>query len=163
MIPVDAMLENWRSRPRHEQMILGGLASAVVVVFVFLALFQPAMFYYRDAGRNLAAASYEAGLVHDTVVHALRLLATAAPEPVADAPALTALLNNSAGKAGIVLSRLEARDETTVTVWLDGVEPQRLFDWLSNLKKRHGVAVSVADITAEPGKPTIQAQLQIKV
>ena len=153
-----AMVEPyWQRLSVREQGLVMAAGVLLACVALWLGVAQP-MLAWRDAARAAyagnAADQYEitAGIARYQALQAYETGGTAEREPV------RSVVAGSANRAGIVLSRVLPDEAGRLNIWIEGVDPARLMQWLETLSRDHGVIVVRAGLERS-GEDLLRAQL----
>lgn len=165
---VGKLISQYDQLPRRDQQALTVLAIAVLLGFLYFAVWRPAASFHDNAlAERENAAELLAWL--EANESALERLSTAGGQGSAavDAPpdgrALMALVTRSAGEAGLSLQRFEPSGDNAIRVWLEGVPYATVAGWLEELNSGHGVQVDQAsmDRQQDPGMVSVRLTLTL--
>ncbi len=148
-------VEWWRARSTREQSLLLMCGALAAVMFVYSAVFAPALAWRQDAAERAAARETEFRLV----ANAARLSSSASDSAGADTPVRNAL-TQIASQNGIELVFVNARDDGAVDAQIGDAAPDKLFSMIETLERQYGVRVAAADIArVSDGAESVRAQL----
>lgn len=153
-----AMVEPyWQRLSVREQGLVLAASVLLACMALWLGIAQP-LLGWRDAARAAyagnAAAQYEitAGIARYQALQAGETGSAAEREPV------RSVVAGAANRANIVLSRVLPDEAGRLNIWIEGVDPARLMQWLEILSREHGVIVVRAGLERS-GEGSLRAQL----
>ncbi|MBP8926682.1 MAG: type II secretion system protein M, partial [Pseudomonadales bacterium] len=133
---------------------LGGFA---VLVVLYSFLLQPMTDFSSRAERHLQEErALIAWLRGNEPAAKLAVAGAARDQPVA------ALVNSSAKTNELAIRRYEPTGESSVRVWLEGVQFNSVVKWLYQLQSVHGIRAAEFSIEREPEPGRVSARLTLE-
>lgn len=149
----------WHQREPRERTLLAVMGVAIAAFIAWYGVWAPLQ-RLRDAAqtRNAAAAA-ELEQVRGELA-ALAALQGRMPARPGDAAALKKVVIESAGKAGLAISRERPNGTGGVDVECDAVTTQALFAWLDALRVNHALAPTSLSVAKSEDRLRVQASFQ---
>lgn len=136
--------QRWQQLPSRDRLALLGLGVFMLVVLIYLALWQPLQ---RDLQQSRAWYSQQRELHAYVLAHADQARQLAGQPQQIDAEALHGLVTRSAQERGLSIDRVDS-DASGVQVNLAPAPFNNLLAWLQQLQ---GEGVRFADVSLERG------------
>lgn len=157
-----AWLENLEQR---ERLLVVGGAAALLLMFVYLAIFAP--LYEKHEQLQLSVTAQR-----DTVqwmqqsgerVRQLQRKAGGSSKSL-DGSSLLSVSDRTARTVGLgpQLKRIEPEGNNSVRVWLEGASFDTMIGWLADLNKRHGVDINSISIDRTPVAGQVDARITLQ-
>lgn len=149
-------MEWWRTRQPREKMLIGvaGIITSAIVLFQFL-LIPSNSFKEREARRFQS----QSGL-YTEVISKLREHGNSAQQKRANANGpVQGIVSDSSSVYGISITRIEPTPSGDLTLWIDEIDPQSLYAWLTDLELNYGISVSKASIRMNKDTQTVNANI----
>lgn len=145
----------WQARHARERRMLVVMAAAMAAFLYWYGGVMPLRKLAAGAeSRSERAAARLAAVRGDlSALAAARESLPAAP----DGAAYAATILETAGAAGVSVSRQRARGAGGLATGIDGVEASALFSWLDTLRTAHGIVPDTLDIGRRGGR--LQAEV----
>lgn len=153
------MLQRWRALAPREQLSLASLAGFLLLVLLYLTLWQPAQ------QRLLAArAAFETQRELNAYLHSQAPLArslVSAPQTNVDPARLQGLVTASATTQGLTIERLDSDGEGVLQVSVQAAPFAQLLRWFAALQEQ-GVQIAEAGLD-RGGDNLVAARLSLRV
>lgn len=156
-----ALNQFWQERDERERKMLMVLVPVLALTLGYLLIARPIASYLEDAGRNLRAAEREYAMVEDAVARTTAARNAAPESPVPSASAFPSIVRQSATGAALKLTRTED-NATSVSLWIDAADPVKLFTWLDDIERKHGIYVDGSTMSAIEGGTKLRVKLTLK-
>lgn len=143
----------WNGRTARERIMLAILAAVLALAVGWYGVIAPLGAWAGAAETRRAEAAHALARAEAAAA------ALAARKPAAPG-ALARAVDASAQAAGVAIARRREDADGRLTVWIDGVEPRLLMQWLMLLRQGHGVGV--AAMTASKGEAGLQVQVSLQ-
>jgi general secretion pathway protein M len=153
------LVQRWRAMAPRERLSLASLAAFLLLVLLYLALWQPAQ-------QRLAAArsAFETQRELNAYLHSQAPLArnlASKPQVSADPASLQGLVTASASAQGLTIERLDSDSDGALQVSVQPAPFAQLIRWFSALQEQ-GVQIAEAGLDrAEANK--VAARLSLRV
>jgi general secretion pathway protein M len=138
------------------------MAVAVILVLLYVALWQPAAAYMKRAEVKLQQAQDLLTLIH---TNQAVLAASAAPaegsKPILDSQQLVSSVTNLARQNQLTLKRFEPSGDNKLKVWVDDVPFNNMITWLSQLQEKLGIRVELVTIDKSDQEGRVSARLTL--
>ncbi|MFZ3153551.1 type II secretion system protein M [Pseudomonas sp.] len=153
------LLQRWRALAPREQFSLGSLAAFLLLVLLYLTLWQPAQ-ERLAAARSAFAAQRELNAYLHSQAPAARNLAST-PQQAIDPERLQGMVTATAATQGLTIERLDNAGDGAVQLNLQPAPFAQLLRWFTVLQEQ-GVQIAEAGLDrAEDNK--VAARLSLRV
>lgn len=151
------MLKNWWSgRDSRERTLLSICLALTVIIVLFQFVLVPSFsFRDREAKRYASQAN-----MHSEVVQTLRAYENSPKQAnvKANGP-VQGIVSDTSSVFGISISRIEPTSNGDLTLWIEEIDPQSLYAWLTDLETNQGISVSKASIRMNKDTVTVNANV----
>lgn len=158
------MKQWWTERNAREQRILVAGASALLILVVFLFIWEPMVKERARLQASVVKLRTDVAWMQQAASQVKRLggSGAGARQPVTS---LLGVINSTAKPVlkGAVLKRVEEDRNAGVRVWIESVAFDDLAIWLGDLKRRYGIDASSvsAERIGKPGRVNVRLILQV--
>lgn len=149
---IDRLRTAWEARSRREQVMLGVMALAILLVVGWYGVLAPLNGAVQGSEARLAKAA-------DRFAQ-LDAAARTGGLPVTSGQPLQTVVEASATAAGLTIDRRREEADGRLTVWLTGADPGLMMSWLTSLARGQGVAVSEMTASRTDGG-ALEAQITL--
>lgn len=136
----------WQERSPRERWLLGIMIVLMVLVLLWLGVVRPVTSAQRSS-REAMLEAIDRNAAIRARVKLLRQLPASASGGLASGVPVDQLLGQSAGEAGLTLSRAQAQGEGRADIAIADIRPVALMSWLSALEAQ---GVRVETLSARP-------------
>ncbi|ACT59151.1 type II secretion system protein GspM [Hirschia baltica] len=153
------MIKNWwAAREPREKLLLSICLVLTLTIVLFQFIFGPSVeFRDRASKRYLSQASS-----HSEVVQTLRVYENSPRQVNAvSAGPVQGVVSDSSAVFGIDISRIEPTSNGDLTLWIEEIDPQSLYAWLTDLEINHGISVNKASIRMNKDTVTVNANVLV--
>lgn len=156
-------LARWHGLPLRDRRALAGLSLFFVVLVIWLGVVSPLRGWVARAQADVVTAQDDLAWMQANAAAARRAAASGAAGRLPQGQSLLAVVNASAGEAGINLQRFEPDGEQRVRVTLENAVFTDVMRWIVQVEQRHGLVVEnfSADSLPQPGLANIRLTLGI--
>lgn len=150
----------WATRAERERQMLALGAGALALILAYVLVWEPLHSLHQR--RHAALTEARALAVRLQELQA-SVQSNATPAPGSLDRSLLSVVDQS-GKSstiGKAPSRIQPEGNTAVRVWFEDVPFDGVVLWMSELRNRHGVRVSDAEIERESGNGLVNARLTL--
>ena len=148
--------EWWSSREPRERLLLSicGLLTVVVIVYQF-------MYVPSKSFRERASNRYDShAAMHSEITQTLRVYENSPRQTRALVTGpVQGIVSDSSAVFGISISRIEPTSAGDLTLWIEEIDPQSLYAWLTDLETNYGISVSKASIRMNKDTATVNANV----
>lgn len=146
----------WQAREPRERWMVAVMLAAVAVFVSWYGIIAPLRQARDDARARHAAAVAAAREVEQALAHVEASAARLPPAPAGDAFATTVV--DSAGAAGVAVSRQDEGSDGVLVIAIDAVDAPTLFGWIDALRREHGIAPLALQVDKRGGR--LRAELR---
>ncbi|NZA26597.1 type II secretion system protein M [Luteimonas sp. SJ-92] len=146
----------WQAREPRERWMVAVMLAALAAFVLWYGAIAP----LRQARDDARARHADAVAAVQEIERALaRIEASAArlPPPPADDAFATAIVD-SAGAAGVAISRQDDGGDGVLVIAIDAVAAPALFGWIDTLRREHGIAPLALQVDKRDGR--LRAELR---
>ncbi len=146
----------WTSLEPRERLLLsiGGLLTLVVITFQFV--YVPSK-TFKDRASNRYASQ---AAMHSEVTQTLRVYENSPRQTRSSTNGpVQGIVSDSSAVFGISISRIEPTSTGDLTLWIEEIDPQSLYAWLTDLETNYGISVSKASIRINQDTQTVNANV----
>ncbi|WP_407352266.1 type II secretion system protein GspM [Luteimonas sp. R10] len=156
--PFDAtrLADWWRAREPRERRMVAVMLAAVAAFVLWYGIVAPLRQVRDDARARHAEAVAAAGEIERALAHVEASSARLPPAPAGDAFATTVV--DSAGAAGVAVSRQDDGGDGVLVIAIDAVDAPALFGWIDALRREHGIAPLALQVDKHGGR--LRAELR---
>lgn len=155
------MMDVWTSRTPREQVLL--LVMAVLVLCVGLSQFlvQPVLEQRRDSRAALARSQALLAAVNEATLQQRANPAPRADEGGAAGQPVRSVVTATARAMNVAITRVQPQGDDSVVLWIDAVETEALFRWISLMDTRHHLSVDQIQINSADRKGLVTARIVV--
>lgn len=148
----------------RERVIVASGAVALLLLFVYLALWEPLDRRVQGLREGVAAQQGNLAWMLGASEEIRRLRGTGGRPSTADDRSLLTIVDQSARESGIkqALHRMEPEGGTGVRLWLAATPFDQLVTWLGQLEREHGIAVSALSLEPKETPGTVEARVTLE-
>lgn len=159
----DQVRDWWNARPVREQRLLGAGGIALALILAWLLVWEPLAGLSQRRAADLAAARALATQL-ETLAAAAQAAGPAARPDARRGASLLSVIDQSVKVSGIgkAPARLQPDGEALVRIWFEDVPFDSLLRWQADLRNRHGISVTEAEIERESGSGLVNARLTLE-
>lgn len=150
----------WTARAERERQVLAIGAGALALILAYLLVWEPLHALHQRRVANLADARTLAIRLQELRA---AVQSSATPTPGSLDRSLLSVVDQSGKSSSIgkTPSRIQPEGDAAVRVWFEDVPFDGVVRWLSELRSRHGVRVSEAEIERESGSGLVKVRLTL--
>ncbi|MGH8456320.1 MAG: type II secretion system protein GspM [Stenotrophobium sp.] len=154
--------EWFRGLSPRERWMVSVCFTAVAFTILYLGIWQPLGNAYRQREAALISA-HALGEQLEQIATDLQKTHGSGASAADRSLSLLAAVDQSSksGALGKPLSRIQPDGDTSVKVWVDGVNFEGLLRWIAELETHYGVAVDTVDIEREGTAGVVNARLTL--
>lgn len=148
----------YQSLDKRERQVLTIGAIALVILLVFNLVYRP----LASAQQELSLANQQNRELLIWMKQAVMQIQQSASDTSLEQRAgrnLNQILNSSASRYAISISRSQPRDNNQHQIWLDEVEFNQALTWINQLQSNYGIYVSSINLTAADKKGFVRANI----
>lgn len=159
-------MRDWlESLEQRERLLVVGGAAALLLMFVYLAIFAPLYEKHEQLLLSVTAQRDTVQWMQQSGERARQLQRKAGGSSKSlDGSSLLSVSDRTARTAGLgsQLKRIEPEGKNSVRVWLEGASFDILIGWLTDLSKRHGVDINSISIDRTPVAGQVDARITLQ-
>lgn len=154
----------WRARELRERRILTAGAVIAAALIAWQGVAAPLLAFHARGEAARADALETLRYVENGLAAYGRTTMTAAPvQPATTGDSVLAFSNRLADEMGLTVARVQRAENGAPTLWIDEAPAPRLYDWIAELERRHGVVAVEAIVRANQDGATVRAQVSLRI
>lgn len=156
------VLKQYDMMPSRDRLALKVLACALILLFMYFGLWQPAYTYKKDAELYLEQQKQLLALVMENK-SALSGLSNAGSsgQSSLNSQQLVSSVTNLAKQAGVTLKRFEPSGEKEIKLWVEDVPFDKIMVWLTTMKRTLNIKVEQISVEKSDGPGLVSARLTL--
>ena len=153
----------WEGLAPREQRIVGGGGIVLLLVVLYLGVWEPLVRAQAARQEALEDARAVAAQLEILAAELQRNRGAGGGAVIGAGQSLLTIVDQSRRASSITKppSRLQPEGDTIVRIWLEDVPFDALLRWLNDLQSRYGVRVDTADIERESGPGLVNARITL--
>jgi general secretion pathway protein M len=158
MSVIEQAKAKYQSLDKRERQVLTFGVIALSILLIFNLVYRP----LATAQQDLTAANEQDKALLIWMKQAVMQIQQAGTDNSLEQRAgrnLNQILNSSASRYGISISRSQPRDNNQHQIWLDEVEFDKALTWINQLQNSYGIYVSSINLTTSEKKGFVRANI----
>lgn len=140
----------WSGRTQRERGLVAGLGILLMAALVWYGLIAPLSAWHGESRGRYAASVERYRTVEAGIARYQSASAGATAQLGGDQPVRT-IASERARVHGVTIARVLPGDDGRLNLWVDQAENAALIDWLADLDRQYGIAVSRITVEREGG------------
>ncbi|TGG95641.1 type II secretion system protein M [Natronospirillum operosum] len=153
---MESLRARWQAYSTREKIVWAGLAAALLVVLLWLYVWQPLADRRAQAQAELAQAEQALAYLQRAAPQ-LRVQNLAGDDGASPVQSMTNLISRTAAQQSVDLTRFEQSGNDGLRLWLDNQPFDRVLLWLADLESQ---GLTVDQLTLSQGNSTGQVNLR---
>jgi len=138
------MKAQWQQLEERDKKLVIILAITLTIATVYWFIWQPLQDNIANTARQIKV---QENTLADVKVIGQKIIALQGNASAAASGDLNQLVNRSAQRNNIKISRMQAKNDS-LQLWVDNIAFDRFLNWLEELEYQHSIKVENLDITA---------------